>query len=218
VRVSGVGSGSTPGESAPQAPARGDFASVLRSALREPEQQLNEVRSVIAAIRDGRAIAAATVADPAEATYARRIQTWAARGRGSGDPFGWRALTRQLGDQIVGPGFGSLFERQIEQESGYDPAVVFGVRRSSAGAEGIAQLMPQYYPHVDRRDPESSLRTAAATMRQHLDALGGDVRKALAAYNAGVGACSPWFRRTDRAGSAACPRRPSSTWPASWVA
>ncbi|MSP21477.1 MAG: hypothetical protein EXR66_00365 [Dehalococcoidia bacterium] len=61
------------------------------------------------------------------------------------DHFGWRELARRTGEEIVGPGFGALFEAQIQQESGFDTDVVRGYRRSSAGAEGIAQLMPQYY-------------------------------------------------------------------------
>ena len=87
----------------------------------------------------------------------------------------------------MGPGFGDVFEAQIQQESGFDPEVAFGYRRSSAGAEGIAQLMPQYYAGVNRRDPEASLNAAAQSMRHYLAANGGDVRKALASYNAGLG-------------------------------
>src|SRR5690606_25540461 len=104
-----------------------------------------------------------------------------------GDPFGWRAMARQAGDEVVGAGFGWLFERQIQQESGFQPEVVFGFRRSPAGAEGIAQLMPEYYPGVDRTDPAQSLLAAATTMRHYLDVWDGDVRKALASYNAGLG-------------------------------
>lgn len=96
-------------------------------------------------------------------------------------------MTRAIGDAVVGAGFGELFERQIQQESAYDPDVVFGRRRSSGGAEGIAQLMPQYYAHVDRTDPEASLRAGAESMRQYLAAFDGDVCKALASYNAGMG-------------------------------
>ncbi|HEY8490233.1 MAG TPA: peptidoglycan DD-metalloendopeptidase family protein [Dehalococcoidia bacterium] len=103
------------------------------------------------------------------------------------DPYGWRALARAIGEQVIGPGFGRVFEAQIDQESGFDPAVVFGQRRSPAGAEGIAQLMPQFYPHVNRLDPYESLQAAAQTMRRNLQTFGGDVEKALAAYNAGVG-------------------------------
>ncbi len=32
----------------------------------------------------------------------------------STDPFGWRALSRELGDELVTPGFGAIFERQIQ--------------------------------------------------------------------------------------------------------
>lgn len=106
------------------------------------------------------------------------------------DPQGWRALARSIGDSVVGTGFGDLFERQIDHESGFSPDVVFGRRVSSAGAEGIAQLMPQYYPNVNRLDPNEALRVAANTMADYLRRYDGDVRKALAAYNAGPGRVS----------------------------
>ena len=134
-----------------------------------------------------RSATAAGSAVSSRATTPAASKTQAVRVNGGADPQGWRAMTRAYGDSIVGPGFGALFERQIDQESGYDPAVVFGQRRSSAGAEGIAQLMPQYYGHVDRTDPDASLRAGAQTMRENLAAVGGDVRKAMAAYNAGLG-------------------------------
>ncbi len=105
----------------------------------------------------------------------------------SNDPQGWRELTRAVGNDYLGSTMAPIFYRQIEQESGFDPAVVTGRRRSSAGAEGIAQLMPSSYPGVDRTDPEASLVAAAQTMRDYLERYGGDVRKALAAYNAGPG-------------------------------
>jgi len=97
------------------------------------------------------------------------------------DPFGWRALSRKIGDELVTPGFGALFERQIQQE------FAFGFRKSSAGADGIAQLMPEYYPGVARDDPEQSLIAGARTMKHYLTVFEGDARKALAAYNAGLG-------------------------------
>ena len=46
---------------------------------------------------------------------------------------------------MIGPGYGALFARQMEQESGFASDVVYGKRVSTASAEGIAQLMPQYY-------------------------------------------------------------------------
>jgi murein DD-endopeptidase MepM/ murein hydrolase activator NlpD len=96
-------------------------------------------------------------------------------------------MSRTLAEQLIGPGYGPLFERQMDQESGFNPEVVYGVRVSSAGAEGIAQLMPQYYSNVDRLDPRAGLTAGAQTMQHYLSVWDGDVRKALASYNAGLG-------------------------------
>ena len=189
--ASAAGAGeATPGRAGAQA-APADFSRVLQSYMAEQRARVQDVRSEIASLRNGGAIrpraAAAAASAPAIAAYPR------AGGSGS-DPFGWRALTRSLGDSMVAPGFGAIFERQIGQESGYDPEVVFGLRRSSAGAEGIAQLMPEYYPSVDRTDPEASLVASARTMRHYLAVFDGDVRKALASYNAGLGRVQSFVR------------------------
>jgi hypothetical protein len=76
-----------------------------------------------------------------------------------------------------------LFERLVQQESGFRPAVV-----SSAGAIGLAQLMPGTARElgVDPLDPEQNLRGGARYLRQQMDTF-GDTRLALAAYNAGPG-------------------------------
>jgi hypothetical protein len=103
------------------------------------------------------------------------------------DPYGWRALARLTGESVIGSGYGAMFERQIQQESGFAPEIVYGLRVSSAGAEGIAQLMPQFYGQVDRRDPAASLVAGAQSMRTYLNEWDGDVRRALASYNAGIG-------------------------------
>lgn len=175
-------------ERAPERPPAQHFAAALSEALGTPRAQIAELRDTIAAIRDGRAWSGgAASTQRADAGYREQALAYTAGAASTGDPFGWRSMTRTLGDRIVAPGFGELFERQIQQESGYDPAVVFGQRRSSAGAEGIAQLMPQFYPHVRRTDPEAALRAGAETMRHYLGALDGDLRKALAAYNSGLG-------------------------------
>lgn len=171
-----------PAVARPASTPQRNFAAALQSQLAEPREQMGELRAAIAAIRSGRVHSAST----GSADVSQRLATWAAHGTGAADPYGWRSLTREIGEQAI-PGFGALFERQIAQESGFDPAVAMGQRRSSAGAEGIAQLMPQYYPGVDRTDPQASLTAAAGTMRHYLDAFDGDVRKALASYNAGMG-------------------------------
>ncbi len=169
------------------APSGVRFGALLQQRLQEPRDRIDLTREALRAaiddVRPGAALAPAPAPTSAATLYAppRAFE-------GGADPFGWRELTRRLGEEIVGPGFGAVFEAQIEQESGFDPEVVYGHRRSSAGAEGIAQLMPQYYPGVDRRDPQASLVAGAQSMRHYLSANGGDVRKALASYNAGLGA------------------------------
>ncbi len=172
------------------------FAAVLTRHLDRPRSEIASVRAEIAALRGGGALFASpreipTIESPTSQPVRQTKDMAALAARyatgDAGDPYGWREMARDTGDAVIGPGYGWLFERQIGQESGYDPEVVFGIRRSSAGAEGIAQLMPQYYPSVARSDPRSALVAGAKTMRHYLTAWDGDVRKALASYNAGLG-------------------------------
>ncbi|MEE8337027.1 MAG: peptidoglycan DD-metalloendopeptidase family protein [Dehalococcoidia bacterium] len=169
-----------------------DFAVALQRHLGEPRAALQEVRAAIQSLRYGggrRSYGADRVVPRVGMPLAGRdgaLLPYSPTGPTS-DPFGWRALSRQLGDELVSPGFGAIFERQIQQESGFSPEVAFGLRRSSAGAEGIAQLMPEYYPGVKRDDPQEALVAGARTMRHYLEVFEGDVRPALAAYNAGLG-------------------------------
>ena len=90
-----------------------------------------------------------------------------------------------------------VFVRQIQQESGFNPAA----RNRRTGATGLGQVMaataqdPGYgvTPLRDRLDPVENLRFSAEYMRAMLDKYNGDYRLALAAYNAGPG-------RVDQAG------------------
>lgn len=70
------------------------------------------------------------------------------------------------------------------QESRWNPAAV-----SPAGARGLAQLMPgtARMLGVNPGDPLANLEGGARYLRQQIDAFGGDIEKALAAYNAGPG-------------------------------
>jgi soluble lytic murein transglycosylase-like protein len=169
------------------------FAAVLTRHLDRPRSEIASVRAEIASFRGGGALfAPAATPIPVSSDSqleSRSVAEMAARyATGDvADPYGWRAMARETAEQVIGPGYGSLFERQIGQESGFAPDVVFGARTSSAGAEGIAQLMPQYYPSVNRSDPAAGLLAGAQTMRHYLTAWDGDVRKALASYNAGLG-------------------------------
>ncbi len=76
----------------------------------------------------------------------------------------------------------SLVSAVAEAESGGDQSAV-----SKAGAIGIMQLMPGTAEAlgVNPYDAQQNLEGGAKYLRQMLDSFDGDVRKAVAAYNAG---------------------------------
>lgn len=97
-------------------------------------------------------------------------------------PAAWRARVAQLAAKYdISP---MLLEAVVWQESRWNPGAV-----SPVGARGLAQLMPGTARQmgVDPLDPWANLEGGARYLRMQLDAFGGDVEKALAAYNAGPG-------------------------------
>lgn len=78
----------------------------------------------------------------------------------------------------------ALIEALVWQESRWRADA-----RSPVGARGLAQLMPGTARDlgVDPDDPFANLEGGARYLREQLDRFGGDVEKALAAYNAGPG-------------------------------
>lgn len=96
----------------------------------------------------------------------------------------WRAVTRSVAERVgIDP---DIFERQIRQESGFDPNA-----GSPAGALGIAQIVPKYHPTVDPLDPYAALAYAATWMKR-LYGQYGNWRDALIHYNGGGGAIQRW--------------------------
>ena len=106
------------------------------------------------------------------------------------------------------PGGPTPFAAEIEaaaQRHGIDPALLKGLIRqesnfnptagSPAGARGLTQLMPGTASSLgvtDVTDPAQSIEGGAKYLKQQLDRFGGDVTKALAAYNAGPGAVAKY--------------------------
>ena len=82
-----------------------------------------------------------------------------------------------------------IFVRQIGAESNFNPKA-----GSSAGAQGIAQIMPATAKSwkVDPWNPKAALDAAANNMARYLKSYKGDWAKALAAYNAGPGAVAKY--------------------------
>jgi len=80
----------------------------------------------------------------------------------------------------------ALLSGLIQQESGFDPNAV-----SSAGAEGLTQVMPENFAAdgiSNPFDPTQSIDGGAKQLSEDLSEFNGNVSDALAAYNAGSAA------------------------------
>ncbi len=100
----------------------------------------------------------------------------------SAAPMQWRARVAELAAKYdISP---ALLEALVWQESRWHSGAV-----SPVGARGLTQLMPGTARQmgVDPSDPDANLEGGARYLRQQLDSFGGDLEKALAAYNAGPG-------------------------------
>jgi len=119
---------------------------------------------------------AAAVALPAEATHPLSYTPVA----GAAGPHRFSGRVAELAVKYdISP---ALLEALVWQESRWNTAA-----RSPVGARGLTQLMPGTARElgVDPADPHANLEGGARYLRMQLDAFGGDLEKALAAYNAG---------------------------------
>ena len=95
----------------------------------------------------------------------------------------------------------SLIRAVMQTESAFNPYIV-----SRVGAQGLMQLMPALAEEMgvrDSFDPRENIMGGARYLRELLDRHRGDVRLALASYNAGPTAVArygrvPPFRETQR--------------------
>ena len=82
-----------------------------------------------------------------------------------------------------------LIQSVIKTESDFNPDVV-----SSAGAQGLMQLMPQTAKELgvtDAFDPKQNIEGGTKLLKQHIDTY-GNLELVLAAYNAGPGAVAKY--------------------------
>jgi soluble lytic murein transglycosylase-like protein len=94
-----------------------------------------------------------------------------------------RLIERSAAEARVDP---SLVAAVAESESGFDAGAT-----SRTGATGVMQLMPETAKALgiaDPYDPAANIRGGATYLRELLDRFGGNIRLAVAAYNAGPGA------------------------------
>ena len=106
------------------------------------------------------------------------------------------ASTGAFNPDRIPQGYGQVVLEAATQH-GIDPAILAGLietesswnpnARSSAGAVGIAQIVPKWHPTADPTNPKAAIFYAAKHLAGLRAALGGNMDEAIYAYNGGTG-------------------------------
>ncbi len=138
--------------------------------------------------------AAAGAAGKAAAQTPKEAVVHSAGSNGAANPFASYSVNSSL--PVADQNLSSLIDAAARKYN-VDPKLVSAVAEvesggdqdaaSSAGAVGVMQLMPDTAAAlgVNPYDKKSNIEGGAKYLRQMLDAFDGDVRRAVAAYNAG---------------------------------
>ena len=154
----------------------------LQQLMGAPMGGRAQITPAPAAFASQLATAQTATAAPAATTASAGLMATGASELPADVPFG-SEITAAAKKHGIDP---ALLAGLVKQESGFNPNA-----GSPAGARGLTQLMPGTAAGLgvsNVLDPLQSLDGGAKYLRQQLDAFGGDVTRALAAYNAGPGA------------------------------
>jgi soluble lytic murein transglycosylase-like protein len=146
-----------------------------------PTQPTN-TQAFASQLQDATASAAIAGTNPTDATATTSLMSTGVSELPADVPYG-AEITAAAKKHGIDP---ALLAGLVKQESGFNPNA-----GSPAGARGLTQLMPGTAAGLgvtNVLDPAQSLDGGAKYLRAQLDAFGGDVARALAAYNAGPGA------------------------------
>lgn len=98
-------------------------------------------------------------------------------------------IDKATADYGLPPG---LLEKLIDTESAFRSDIISGDKVSSAGAVGIAQIIPKWHPDVNPLDPIASIDYAASYL-SNLYREFGTWGLAVMAYNWGPGNLTKWL-------------------------